>query len=728
MTIKSTIIHQLFSLLTRGNDPHRLTILQFHKIPKEFDPLVPGELLLDKFETVLDFFVEHMHVLPLAEALKGLQSGRLPKYSVALTLDDGYAEWNEFVAPALLRRGLPATFYVTTEQLAGPALWHERIAAAVRAVPNLGVSLPKGFVGYENLAVPGIRPRLLLHLQERLKYMPLSDRENSIRDLEAQAILPLVLPRPFSVESVRELHSQGFEIGAHTIRHPILNKSSENEAREEIGGAKETLESIIRGEVTSFAYPNGLIGRDFSTRDVKLAKACGYRSAVVTGGGIVDSKTDPMQLPRFTPWGPGQGRMALQIARNMHSGDNCRRGLATKLENKPKVLFVECGAGFGGAVIALETLLKHSSKEQMQCDVVSNLPVGEFDAFPAVRSVKVIGNQILDVRDLAKRVEASKTLPARKALLFAIGRLDDLFNRIPYLLRLALHVVKVNPDIIHGNNEPSSNREAMIVAKLLNKPYVQHLRGPIADSTHTPWLLSKPDAFIPVSRWLAEELLVNGVPSGKIHQIYDAVEFDETGPSRAPNLRDELGLAHDVILVAMIGMLVPWKGQDLFIDAVSRLRELGSVVYLVIGGTPELASSDYANRLQKLVIDHNLEARIKFTGKRTDLKLVMSQFDIVVSCSTEPEPLGLVMLEGMANGCLFIGPAFGAATEVVEDGVNGLLFSPRSSDSLAEKLVQGISMVAEKSQVGSRASQGVKAKFRGTDCAAQTLSVQMSLL
>lgn len=728
MTIKSTIIHQLFSLLTRGDDQQRLTILQFHKIPKDSDPLVPGELLLDKFETVLDFFVEHMRVLPLADALNALRTGSLPKYSVALTLDDGYAEWNQFVAPALLRRGLPATFYVTTEQLAGPALWHERIAAAVRAMPEQGISLPKGFVGYENLSTPGIRLRLLLQLQERLKYMALKERDKAILELEAQATSPILPSRPFLAENVRELHSLGFEIGAHTIRHPILNKSSDSEALEEIGGAKETLESIIRGTVTSFAYPNGLADRDFSSRDVLLAKACGYRSAVITGGGVVDRKTDPLLLPRFTPWGPGQGRMALQIARNLRNRQRNGGGLAKDLKSKPKVLFVECGAGFGGAVIALETLLKHSSPDQLHCDVVTNLPVGQFASFPAVRSVKIIGNRFLDVRNLAKKVETLRGLPARRAWLFAIGRLDDLFNRIPYLVRLALHVAKVNPDIIHGNNEPSSNREAMIVAKLLNKPYVQHLRGPIAESAHTPWLLSKPDAFIPVSRWLAEELLVNGVPSGKIHQIYDAVEFEEADFSGAPNLRKEFGLPSETILVAMIGMLVPWKGQDLFIDAAAHLKEQRNVAFLVIGGTPELADSNYANRLQQQVIDHNLQAKISFTGKRTDLKLVMRQIDIVVSCSIEPEPLGLVMLEGMANGCLFVGPAFGAATEVVEDGLNGLLFVPRSSESLAEKLMQGISMIGEKSKIGSRASQDVRTKFKGTDCALLTLGVQRALM
>lgn len=730
MTIKKLLLRQLFSLLTR-NSGQALTILQFHKIPRDFDPLVPGELLLERFETVLDFFVEQMTVLPLTEALQRVKAGTLKKNVVALTFDDGYPEWAELVAPLLKRRNLSATFYVTTEQLDGNALWHERIAAAVRAAPKQGFRLPKGFSGYESPLNNQTRSRLVLHLQERLKYMPLAEREVAIRNLEAQAETPLQLPKNFSSEQVRYLHSQGFEIGAHTVRHPILVKVDDREALEEIGGAKETLEAIIAGKVTSFAYPNGLVDRDFSERDVKLAKKCGYESAVITGGGVVDRNTNLMLLPRFTPWGPSQSRMALQIARNLRSGQRRTYHVGEiSACKKPKVLYVECGAGFGGAVIALETLLKYSKPEHSHYEVVTNLPVGSFANIPAVKSLKVISNRHLDVRPLAKRIQSLNGLPAQKTLLFALGRLDDIFNRIPYLLQLAWHVLKRNPDIIHGNNEPSSNREAMIIAKLLNKPYIQHLRGPIAESTHTPWLLTKPDAFIPVSRWLAEELLVNSVPSGKIHQIYDAVDFDENPPKNQSSLREELKLPADSILVAMVGMLVPWKGQEQFIDAVALLPEFEQlkVFFLLIGGTPEMADSDYAAALHQKVADYRLEERILFTGKRTDLKIVMRQINIVVSCSTEPEPLGLVMLEGMANGCLFIGPAFGAATEVVEDGINGLLYEPRSTNSLVGKLEDGIKLVAGQNTLSELGKRSVIAKFRGESCAKDTLYVQTEVL
>lgn len=726
--MKSALIHSFFSLMTGGGAGDKLTILQFHKVPQEYDPLVPGELLLDRFEQVLDFFTEHMNVLSLSDAIRAMANNRLPKRAVALTLDDGYAEWVDFVAPALRRRNLPATFYVTTQQLTGGALWHERIVSAVRALPERNAMLPVGFQNYSDLSAITTRARLALQLQERFKYLPLQERNDAIEQLECQAGQPLILPKAFDADSVRSLHSQGFEIGAHTVCHPILKQIGETEAKEEIGGCKETLEGIIGGKVLSFAYPNGLPSRDYSDRHVDLVRACGYQSAVVTGGGVADNTTDFYQLPRFTPWGPGPGRMALQIARNIRSRSRGEK-LAASNTKPRRIMVVENGAGFGGAIIALQTLLENVSKEDGEFHVVTNLPVGHFETIPAVKSVTVIGDRLVNFRAFAQKINSTEWLVGRRGLLFLIGRLDDLINRLPYMTRLYFHALLVRPEILHGNNEPSSNREAMIVARLFRRPYVQHVRGAIASSLHTPWLLKAPDAFIPVSRWLAEELLTNGVPSSRIHQIYDAVDIPLPAAKQAvQNLRESLGLAADTVLVAMVGMLVAWKGQGLFIDAVSQMSKTKrDVAFLVIGGTPELGDSSYAESLQRQVQELGLSQQISFTGRRDDLKALLPQIDVVVSASTEPEPLGLVMLEAMVSGCIFVGPAHGAAVEVVTDGKNGFLFEPGSPSSLAEKLEQAI----HQKQYGGfdrlNISREINDIFSGKRCGNSTCSIYQIL-
>ncbi|MGI4938380.1 MAG: polysaccharide deacetylase family protein, partial [Janthinobacterium lividum] len=297
------IAKDLFSVFSPQGPKGKLTVLLFHKCPAVVDELTPTEMSGSRFEHILDFLDENCNVLPLAAATNFLQRGSLPSRAVAITFDDGYTDWLETVGPALRKRNFPATFFISTEQLCGPALWHERIVSAVRALPDTGVTLPYGFGNYGDLKDLSSRIKLVSDLQERLKYASLEDRMAAVASLEAQAERAMILPDHFSAASVRALHSQGFEIGGHTIRHPILNECTREEAMEEIGGCREELEAAIGGGVTTFAYPNGRPVKDFNADHVEMVKACGYKAAVATSNGAASKSSDIFQIPRFTPWG-----------------------------------------------------------------------------------------------------------------------------------------------------------------------------------------------------------------------------------------------------------------------------------------------------------------------------------------------------------------------------------------------------------------------------------------
>ena len=60
--------------------------------------------------------------------------------------------------------------------------------------------------------------------------------------------------------------------------------------------------------------------------------------------------------------------------------------------------------------------------------------------------------------------------------------------------------------------------------------------------------------------------------------------------------------------------------------------------------------------------------------------------DVVISASMSPEPLGIVIIEGMAMGRPMIGPNHGGTAEIMEHNRTGLLFTPKDPVSLATEI------------------------------------------
>ena len=295
----------------------KLSVFLFHKVPLRADPLLSDEIALASFERVLDQVVSQFNVLPLEDAVERLRGGRLPRRAACITFDDGYADWMWGVAPALRKRNLHATFFITTGQFNGPPLWHERIQAAVRALPGQTLDIAMPSLGPLSVASLADRQAVMVRLERELKYLTLTAREQALLRLEAAAG---VQPDSLSVMSevqLRDLHSQGFGVGGHTVNHPILDYCSERELVEEVAGVRDRLQAIVGGKIAGFAYPNGRPYADFSRHHVDAVRRAGYAYAVTTHWGVANPTTSPFQIPRFTPWAQREWHALYQVGRNL---------------------------------------------------------------------------------------------------------------------------------------------------------------------------------------------------------------------------------------------------------------------------------------------------------------------------------------------------------------------------------------------------------------------------
>jgi len=293
-----------------------LSILVWHRVLVQADPLLPSLPDPAGFERQLVALRACCHVLPLVEAVARLRLGTLPPRAACITFDDGYRDNAEVALPLLIKHRLPATFFIASGFLDGGIMWNDVVIECVRQARGAALDASGLGLGFLPLAGMAQRRAALTVLLERMKYLPLAARDEAAGRLVLQtgACLPPALMLDSS--QVRALRRAGMEIGAHTVDHPILRLLPLEEARRQIAWGRVQLEALA-GPVRLFAYPNGKPGIDYGPEHVALVRELGFDAAVTTAHGAGGS--DLFQLPRFTPWDHAPLRFAARLARNLRA-------------------------------------------------------------------------------------------------------------------------------------------------------------------------------------------------------------------------------------------------------------------------------------------------------------------------------------------------------------------------------------------------------------------------
>ena len=295
----------------------RLSILIYHRVLSQSDPLSPGEDDTESFDQQMSWLAAYFKIIPLHEAVQKLRQEKLLPRTACITFDDGYADNAKVALPILQKYGISATFFVSTGYLDGGRMWNDTIIELLRQAPGPMLDLSKMGLGRFEISSMSQREQAVNTLINKLKYLPLKSRQLKVEEM--CTYIPAELPNDLMMtsEQVKILHDAGMEIGGHTVNHPILARAESSAARSEIADGKEVLESIIRSPVRAFAYPNGKPGQDYLSDHVRMVKDLGFEAAVSTSHGAARNSSDIYQLPRFGPWDQDQIRFTLRMAQNM---------------------------------------------------------------------------------------------------------------------------------------------------------------------------------------------------------------------------------------------------------------------------------------------------------------------------------------------------------------------------------------------------------------------------
>jgi len=192
-----------------------------------------------EFQKDLDFLLKHFEPID-AETLHHFHIQKIaPRKPVFhLTFDDGLKEIYDIVAPILLQKGVPATFFVNSGFVDNKTLFYRYHAS----------------LAVEELLQKGI-------LTQLLKTEILSCSYHNKNDLflyfsQQQVDNFLKNEKPYlTVEQIQTLSAQGFTIGAHSVDHPYYYEIPYDEQVLQTLRSLEFVSSIVNQKLRLFAFP-----------------------------------------------------------------------------------------------------------------------------------------------------------------------------------------------------------------------------------------------------------------------------------------------------------------------------------------------------------------------------------------------------------------------------------------------------------------------------------------
>ena len=146
-------------------------------------------------------------------------------------------------------------------------------------------------------------------------------------------------------------------------------------------------------------------------------------------------------------------------------------------------------------------------------------------------------------------------------------------------------------------------------------------------------------------------------------------------------------------VILLPGRLTSWKGQELFIEAISKFKKLNSELNFtaVILGNDQ-GRTVYKKKLERLVEQYNLTNDFRFIEKCEYMPAAYMLADIVISSSIEPESFGRVSVEAQSMKKPIIASNIGGSNETIIDNKTGILFESGNTDSLSKKINEIINL------------------------------------
>ena len=183
-------------------------------------------------------------------------------------------------------------------------------------------------------------------------------------------------------------------------------------------------------------------------------------------------------------------------------------------------------------------------------------------------------------------------------------------------------------------------------------------------------------------------------------------------------------------VILLPGRLTSWKGQEMFIESISHLRENYpdiNFVAVILGN--DQGRKIYKKKLNRLVEQHRLKNEVIFIDHLELIPIAYEISDVVVSSSIEPEAFGRVSVEAQSMEKPIIASNIGGSNETIINEKTGFLFEAGDSKKLSEKLGEILNLSElTLNGIGAEGRKNVTKKFNVEKMCKSTYSEYKKLL
>jgi glycosyltransferase involved in cell wall biosynthesis len=277
----------------------------------------------------------------------------------------------------------------------------------------------------------------------------------------------------------------------------------------------------------------------------------------------------------------------------------------------------------------------------------------------------------------------------------------------PAMFRLRSVIKQFQADIVNTHSGRDTQLAGMAARSILGRrPRIvrtRHLALPIT-SKFTYSVL--PDHVVTVSKFVENYLAGAGVPRTGITTVPTGVDFARYDRGTVQgNLRTELGLSADSLLVGTVAILRAKKGHAEILDAAPEvLKRFPKAHFVFAGDGPQTGN------LKARIAADGLEGRVHLLGLRRDVTNVLASLDVFV-LPTHQEALGTAFIEAGAMGLPAVGSNVDGVPEVIIDGQTGLLVPAQDGVALVEPICRLLGDPVFRQSMGANASEFVRRKF-----------------